>query len=52
MEIFKQHNKGPLDLCASYNLMVWDMIESIEASEEPDNMESGNNNYQSNNIEI
>ncbi|CAJ0749369.1 8899_t:CDS:2 [Entrophospora sp. SA101] len=45
---------GPLALCASHNLMVWNMIESIEVPEEPDHMESGNdnNNYQSNNIEI
>nr|CAG8493188.1 8407_t:CDS:2 [Entrophospora candida] len=53
-EILKKHDKGPLALCASHNLMVWNMIESIEVPEEPDHMESGNdnNNYQSNNIEI
>ncbi|CAJ0637396.1 9485_t:CDS:2 [Entrophospora sp. SA101] len=48
------YDYSPLALCASHNLMVWNMIESIEVPEEPDHMESGNdnNNYQSNNIEI
>ncbi|CAJ0837353.1 7121_t:CDS:2 [Entrophospora sp. SA101] len=52
VEILKQPDKSPLDLCASQNLMVWDMIESIEVPEEPDNMEGDNDNHQSDNIKI